>query len=127
MANQMLRSIGRESQVVKTTPIISSTSLKALLINTTTLFSLFCSKNAAKKMHIYDFSGPLIKSGTALAHEDTAFSSFFDIERLKSVTKSYGLEFANRIRVFPGLKAASRLYSETTLPLHEETPRHQNR
>ncbi|KAL7325933.1 hypothetical protein PS15p_208349 [Mucor circinelloides] len=113
MANQVLRSIGRESQVVKITPIISPTSLKALLIDTTTLFSLFWSKNVADKMRIYDFSGHLIKSGTALAHKDAVFSSFFDIERLKSVTKSYGLEFANRIHVLPGLKAV-RLYGEVT-------------
>ncbi|EPB84963.1 hypothetical protein HMPREF1544_08241 [Mucor circinelloides 1006PhL] len=113
MANQVLRSIGRESQVVKIAPIISPTFLKALLIDTTTLFFLFCSKHVVEKMHIYDFNGHHTKSGAALAHKDAVLGSFFDIERLKSVTKSYGLEFANRIYVLPGLKAV-RLYGEVS-------------
>ncbi|KAL9536437.1 hypothetical protein MBANPS3_012650, partial [Mucor bainieri] len=109
MANQVLRSIGRESQVVKIMPIISPTSLKALVIDTATLFALFCSNNATRKMYLQDYSGHVIQAKGALYHKDAVFSSFFDIERLQSIAKSYGMQFSNRMHILPGLKTV-RIY-----------------
>ncbi|EPB84660.1 hypothetical protein HMPREF1544_08603 [Mucor circinelloides 1006PhL] len=104
MANQVLRSIGRESQVVKITPIVSPTSLKALAIDTATLFSLFCSKDATSKMYLQDYSGRLIQAKSALYHKDAVLGSFFDMQKLHSLAKDYGMEFNHRMHIIPGLK-----------------------
>ncbi|KAG1124605.1 hypothetical protein G6F42_009473 [Rhizopus arrhizus] len=104
MANQVLRSIGRESQVVKITPIVSPTSLKALVIDTATLFSLFCSKHPTSKMYLQDYSGRLIQAKSALYHKDAVLGSFFDMQKLHSLAKDYGMEFNHRMHILPGLK-----------------------
>ncbi|KAI8639924.1 hypothetical protein BD408DRAFT_420561 [Parasitella parasitica] len=65
MANQVLRSIGYEGQVAKFIPIVRPTTLHALLIDTTTLYALFCSSKLSKQI-------------------------FFNIDKLKSVASSYG-------------------------------------
>lgn len=104
MANQVLKAIGYEGQTVKFVPIINPSTLHAFLIDTTTLYSLFCSKKAQDRMYIQDFKGNTIKSITALANKDAVFSSFFDIHLLKEKAADYGLVFSNRIHILPGLK-----------------------
>ena len=104
MANQVLRSIGYDGQVVKLMPIIKPTALHSFLVDTTTLYALFCSKQCRQRMFVLDFKGNRIKQGSALANKDAVFSAFFNIDQLKKISSSYGLEFANRIHILPGLK-----------------------
>ena len=104
MANQVLRSIGYDGQILKLMPIIQPTALPSFLIDTTTLYALFCSTQCRQRMFILDFKGNRIKQGLALANKDAVFSAFFNINQLKKITSSYGLEFVNRIHILPGLK-----------------------
>ncbi|KAI8645552.1 hypothetical protein BD408DRAFT_411619 [Parasitella parasitica] len=57
MANQVLRSIGYEGQVAKFIPIVRPIYLHALLIDTTTLYALFCSSKISKRLYLRDFQG----------------------------------------------------------------------
>lgn len=110
MANQVLRSIGRAKQAIKLTPLTRPGNLHSLFVDTTTLYDLFCSSSATKRMEIRDYQGQVIKSAsTALDSKDAVFSSFFNIDRLKLVSSSYGLQFGNCIHVLPGLKC-TRIY-----------------
>lgn len=104
MANRVLKAIGYEGQTVKFVPIINPSTLHAFLIDTTTLYSLFCSKKAQDRMYIQDFEGNTIKSITTLANKDAFFSSFFDIHLLKEKAADYGLVFSNKIHILPRLK-----------------------
>lgn len=109
MANKLLVEIGYGSQTVQFIPIIKPTSLHALLLDTTTLYQVFCSSKASPRMFLRDFQGNLIQEGTVLANKDAVFSSFFRIDTLKKTTASYSLQFMNRIHILPGLKTV-RLY-----------------
>ena len=104
MSNQVLRCIGRESQVVQITPIISPASLKALVVDTATIFSLFCSNNAPSKMYLQDYSGHLIQEKSRLHHKDAVVGSFFDMAKIHTIAKSYGMEFGQRLQLLPGMK-----------------------
>ncbi|CEP14877.1 hypothetical protein [Parasitella parasitica] len=66
MTNQVLHSLGYLYRVVKFTPVIKPTSLHAL------------------KMVIYDFEGNIIRAASVTSQKDAIFSSFFDIDRLKT-------------------------------------------
>ncbi|KAI8645614.1 hypothetical protein BD408DRAFT_411738 [Parasitella parasitica] len=105
MANQVLRSIGYEGQVAKFIPLVRPTTLHALLIDTTTLYALFCSSKLSKRMYLRDFQGNYVKHKDANAKKDAVFNSFFNIEKLKA----YGMEFLNIIHIIPGSKTV-RLY-----------------
>lgn len=109
MANQVLRFIGYEGQVLKFVPIIKPSSLHALQMDTTTLYALFCAQKSQERMYLKDFNGNNINATTALASKDPVFSSFFNIDLLKKKSASYGLSFANRIYILPGLKTV-RIY-----------------
>ncbi|KAI8643844.1 hypothetical protein BD408DRAFT_414298 [Parasitella parasitica] len=60
-------------------------------------------------MYLRDFQGNYVKHKDTNAKKDAVFSNFFNIEKLKSVTSSYGMEFINRIHILPGSKTV-RLY-----------------
>ncbi|KAI8639040.1 hypothetical protein BD408DRAFT_435499 [Parasitella parasitica] len=62
MANQVLRSIGYEGRAAKFIPIVRPTTLHALLIDTTTLYALFCSSKLSKRMHLRDFQGNYLRA-----------------------------------------------------------------
>lgn len=55
-------------------------------------------------MFVLDFKGNCIKQGSVFANKDAVFSAFFNIDQLKRISSSYGLELASRIRVLLGLK-----------------------
>jgi hypothetical protein len=123
MANQVIRSAGYSKQAAKLTPLVSPCSLHALLIDTTSLYSMFCSSSANRRMEVYDYHANAIQpAATALENKDAVFSSFFNIERLIAVSSSHGLVFANRMHILPGLKAV-RLYG--TRKLNRRKPKQQ--
>ena len=104
MVNQVLRSVGYHGQVVKLSPIIRPTNLHALWIDATTLHSLFCARKLEHKMVLHDFEGNVIRAASVTSQKDAVFSSFFDIDRLKTICAGYGLQFAYRMHVLPGLQ-----------------------
>ncbi|KAI8646351.1 hypothetical protein BD408DRAFT_410081 [Parasitella parasitica] len=60
-------------------------------------------------MYLRDFQGNYVKHKDGNAKKDAVFNSFFNIEKLKNVTSSYGIEFVHRIHILPGSKTV-RLY-----------------
>jgi hypothetical protein len=90
---------------MKLMPIIQPTALYSFLIDTMTLYALFCSTQCRQKMLDLDFKANRVNQGLALDNKDAVFSVFFSIDQLKKTTSSYGLEFANRIHILAGLKA----------------------
>jgi hypothetical protein len=117
-ANRVIRSAGYPKQAAKLTPLVSPCSLHALLIDTISLYSMFCSSSANIIMEVYDCHANVIQpAATALENKDVGFSSFFNIKRLIVVSSSHSLVFANRMHILPGLKAV-RLYSARKLNQH---------
>ncbi|CEP14832.1 hypothetical protein [Parasitella parasitica] len=104
MTNQVLHSLGYLNRVVKFTPVIKLTSLHALWVDPTTLYSLFCARKLERKMVLYNFEGNIIRAASVTSQKDAIFSSFFDIDRLKTVCAGSGLQFAHRIHILPGLQ-----------------------
>ncbi|CEP07137.1 hypothetical protein [Parasitella parasitica] len=104
MTNQVLYSLGYLNRVVKFTPVIKPTSLHALWVDPTTLYSLFCAQKLERKMVLYNFEGNIIRAASVTSQKDAIFSSFFDIDRLKTVCAGSGLQFAHRIHILPGLQ-----------------------
>ncbi|CEP14460.1 hypothetical protein [Parasitella parasitica] len=84
MTNQVLHSLGYLNRVVKFTPVIKPTSLHALWVDPTTLYSLFCAQKLERKMVLYNFEGNIIRVASITCQKDAIFSSFFDINRLKT-------------------------------------------
>ncbi|CEP16692.1 hypothetical protein [Parasitella parasitica] len=109
MSNQVLRSIHYEGQVAKFIPMVKPTTSQALLIDSTTLYALFCSSKLSKRMYLQDFKGNHIKHKTANVLKYVVYGSFFSIDRLKDVIASYGMGLADRMHICPGSKTV-RLY-----------------
>jgi hypothetical protein len=55
-------------------------------------------------MYLQNYSGRLIQAKSALYHKDAVFGSFFDMQKIVSLTKNYGMKFNNRMQILPGMK-----------------------
>lgn len=108
MANSILRISGYSKFSINISPLTMPSKLNALFIDAPSLFSLFCSrkiKNTDVRLDIYDFSNQkIVSKEVATENKDAVFSSFFDIERIKTEAKSYGQYFAHSMTFLPGLK-----------------------
>ncbi|CEP09120.1 hypothetical protein [Parasitella parasitica] len=122
---RILSACGYSAQVVRLKPIIASTNSHALSIDAATILSLFGSTTAPAKMTMRDFEGDKITPETAATfNKDAVFSSFFDMEKIKITTATYGLSFANKPSVLTGMKCV-RLYDTRFFrqPLQQQATR----
>ncbi|KAI8887123.1 hypothetical protein K501DRAFT_269092 [Backusella circina FSU 941] len=107
MANRVLHCTGYATFMTHLSPLAKYSQNNMLKIDTSSLFTFFCSGKKDRLLDIYDYDDKIIISAQiATECRDTVLGSFFKLDAIKKCTGSYGLEFEDYIYVLPGGKVA---------------------
>lgn len=103
LANDILRATGYSKFTRLLFPRPNPLHLQALEINAPSLYQLLISK--PNPLSIADFNDNKIDSiEYARSNKDAVFCSIFDMAQIKEACESYHLDFAQNIKILPGMK-----------------------
>ncbi|KAI9476336.1 MAG: hypothetical protein EXX96DRAFT_296101 [Benjaminiella poitrasii] len=105
MSNDLLSCTRYDKFTQRLCPITKLNSLHALKLDAPSIFVLFCTSKTRNNMNLFTFDDNVIMSrDMATGQKDAVFASFFDLDKIKKLCSSYGLEFAHNMYVLPGAK-----------------------
>ncbi|KAI9473452.1 MAG: hypothetical protein EXX96DRAFT_610407 [Benjaminiella poitrasii] len=105
MSNDLLNCTRYDKFTQRLCPITKLNSLHALKLDAPSIFVLFCTSKTRNNMNLFTFDDNVIMSrDMATGQKDAVFASFFDLDKIKKLCSSYGLELAHNMYVLPSAK-----------------------
>ncbi|KAL0137307.1 hypothetical protein V8B55DRAFT_1578093 [Mucor lusitanicus] len=116
LANEVFRAAGYDRFAVKLANIPSTSTLAALHLDVTSIYSIFSVDEVkGRTLDLFSYTGEAITSrSTALSNADAVFHSIFDLAKINSMMDLYKLQFYHRIVLLPGFKTVRILGTKRT-------------
>ncbi|KAI8062940.1 hypothetical protein BDF21DRAFT_347245 [Thamnidium elegans] len=115
VCNDILRYTSHTKYKSKLCPVVLSSQLAPLHLSASSLFQILSS--SPKPPIIFGYDNYMLESEeVAIRNKAPVFHSIFDMKYITDICKSYKLEFAQYITLFPGLKTA-RILGTKLIPI----------